>query len=92
LSGTLTMHEVAPHVGLSYDRFRKVWRQLCARDGFPAPIRGRVWDAEAVARWRTERSQRRLVAPAPEPSPGPSLARVQRHRAALAELRREARS
>lgn len=54
----LSMHETAQAVGLSYERFRKVWRDLAALDGFPAPVVGRRWLAEAVRAWRLGQSMR----------------------------------
>jgi hypothetical protein len=48
------MAQAAEEVGLSYERFRKVWPSL---PGFPAPIAGRRWDAEALAAWKAARSR-----------------------------------
>ena len=53
---TLTMAEAAAQAGLSYERFRKVWRELCEQEGFPAPLRARVWWAQAVTDWKAARS------------------------------------
>jgi hypothetical protein len=68
----LTMDETAAAVGLSYERFRKVWRRLSAERGFPAPLHGRRWDSEAVARWRAEASR-----PTPAPLAPASLPAAQ---------------
>lgn len=82
MSAPLTMAEAAREVGLSYERFRKVWRQL---PGFPAPIRGRAWDADAIAAWKAERSRPAdVVAFAGRKAPAAAAAA----RAQLAALRR----
>lgn len=90
MSQNLTMRQAAAEIGLSYDRFRKVWPQLHADDAFPAPIRGKVWDAEAVAAWRKARSARTVVAFRSKPDPAPAAPPAdagRRARAALASLR-----
>lgn len=92
MSRPLRMTEAASEVGLSYERFRKVWRDMCADQAFPAPFHGRMWDREAVAAWKMLRSSQRLVAelptrqgaPAPIPEAG---ARARRARADLQQLR-----
>lgn len=48
----LTMAQAAAAVGLSYDRFRKVWPQMVRELAFPSPFRARTWDPEAVAGWK----------------------------------------
>lgn len=86
MSRPLTMAQAAEEAGLSWERFRKVWRKLCARAGFPAPLHGRVWDPDAVAAWKAARSGRALATGAkPEPSPTPHRLRAQR--AELQQLR-----
>lgn len=60
MSANLIMREAAAMVGLSYDRFRKVWRELVARDGLPTPYLGYLWDADALKAWKLERSRRPL--------------------------------
>ncbi|HEV2530920.1 hypothetical protein [Phenylobacterium sp.] len=88
MSPNLTMAQAAQAAGLSYDRFRKVWPALCREDGFPAPIRGRTWDAEAVAAWRRTRSHRNVVAlPPATASAGPASDHGRRARAQLQMLR-----
>ena len=79
MSRDLTMEGAAEAAGLSYDRFRKVWRRLCERSGFPAPFKGgddgRVsyaWDREAVETWRRARTGRTVAPTARKPEPEPS--------------------
>lgn len=78
----LTMAETAAELGLHYDTFRKTWRQL---PGFPQPIVGRKWDADAVAAWKAQRSRAR-GAQAPKAYAFPS-AKPQALRAALEAIR-----
>ena len=47
-------------IGLSYDRFRKSWRDLVRDTGFPAPFLGTRWDAAAIDAWKRARSGRGL--------------------------------
>lgn len=91
MTAPLTMHEAAAAVGLSYERFRKIWPSLCAGQAFPQPFRARVWDAAAIEAWKAQRSARALqpVANDPEPPTPPALqARARRGRALLEQLRR----
>lgn len=60
----LRMAEAAAAVGLSYERFRKVWRGWVAELGFPAPLWGVTWDAVAIEAWKARRSARQLEAAA----------------------------
>lgn len=88
MSQNLTMSQAAVAAGLSYERFRKVWRELCRGEGFPAPIHGRTWDAEAVQAWRVARSNRNVVAlPPATASAGPAADHGRRARAQLQMLR-----
>ena len=85
---TLTMRQVAPLVGLSYDRFRKVWKAKVREEGFPQPFSGLKWDAGEIRDWRHRRSQRGAETAAPAADPlEPSPRRAARARAQLAELR-----
>ncbi|HYE47284.1 MAG TPA: hypothetical protein VEA44_16085 [Caulobacter sp.] len=71
----LTMAETAEEVGLSVERFRKVWRDWVKAYAFPAPevrparnpSRARhQWDPAEVAAWRAGRKRalgRREAAP-----------------------------
>lgn len=87
MSAILTMREAAAEAGLSYERFRKVWRELC-KAGFPSPFRARCWDAEAVSAWRKARSQSGVAVLAARPEPVPKAAADGRKaRAALQMLR-----
>lgn len=67
----LSMAETAAAVGLSYDRFRKQWPQMRAREGFPSPVRRRTWLAAAVLGWMVTRSQAAPPAPRALPAPSP---------------------
>ena len=53
---TLTMHEVAERLGLTYDHFRKAWPRLARYEGFPRPFLRRIWQAAAVERWLEART------------------------------------
>ena len=57
----LGMGETAAAIGLSYERFRKVRRELIVHMGFPAPVIGCRWEAEAVRAWVRARSARRPI-------------------------------
>lgn len=86
------MTDTAAEVGLSYERFRKIWPDLCERQEFPAPLHGRKWDRDALSAWKIRRSSLRVVpqiraAPAPEPEVRGANARAQRARSALQALR-----
>lgn len=70
----ITMQETAVAVGLSYDRFRKIWPQMRRASGFPAPARGRVWLAAAVLGWLVDRSWTPPAAAKPKALSGPSRA------------------
>lgn len=90
MSRPLRMTETASEVGLSYERFRKIWRALCEDQGFPAPFHGRCWDREAVNAWKLERSRARVVTEiraAPEPELRAANTRARRARSALQALR-----
>lgn len=89
MSRPLRMTEAASEVGLSYERFRKVWPAMVADQAFPAPFLGRVWDRDAVAAWKLTRSQRPVVAEIrkPEPEVRAANTRAARDRAALQQLR-----
>ena len=77
---TLTLAQTAERVGLSAERFRKIWRDQVAHLGFPAPLRhpaprflggpaiygSYAWDAAAVEAWAAGRSRAGLP---PEPEP-----------------------
>lgn len=87
------MAQAAQVAGLSYDRFRKGWRDLVLRRGFPAPyqLRPYLWRAEALDAWVANEEARihALItgarAPANEnlaPKP-PAEARVNRQRQQL---------
>lgn len=97
MSANLIMREAAAMVGLSYDRFRKVWRELVARDGLPMPYLGYLWDADALKAWKRERSRRQLQAPGKSRGRSPvatddvaARARARRQRQELQELRASA--
>lgn len=101
ISGALSLKETAEAVGLSADRWRKVWRAWSRDMAFPRPLAGGerglgrrrpvanyAWDAEAVAAWKRSRSRCGL---APQPAnedapPPPAPARAARDRAGLARL------
>lgn len=84
----LTMRETAAAVGLSYERFRKVWPAKVREEGMPMPFSGHHWDAEAIRAWRRDRSQRGAPTPKAPPDAGePGPRRLARARAQLAELR-----
>lgn len=78
------MRQTARELGLSYDRFRKTWPELAQRLGLPRPFRQRAWDAEAIARWKAQRSARPLAAAKPSP-PAPDAGRKARRQ--LEDLR-----
>lgn len=78
------MREVAADLRLSYDRFRKAWPAMAEREGLPRPFRERFWDAEALARWKAERSAGGAPPAAPAPSPPPPP----RRKGSIAQLRR----
>jgi hypothetical protein len=80
----LSMRETADAVGLSYDRFRRVWPTL---PGFPPPFRERTWAAEAVAAWIHARSHGPAPGCKPLPAAAPALQRIARERAQLEALR-----
>lgn len=97
MTPALDMEQAAAAVGLSWERFRKVWRSL---PGFPQPVKrpslsGKgtyAWRAEAVEDWRKARERAGLsAAPAPANDsafPGRAAHRsaVQRQRAACLKL------
>lgn len=64
MSVPLSMRETAAETGLSYERWRKVWRAWSKARAFPAPIVGAdpgdrcayAWDRDAVAAWKAGRS------------------------------------
>lgn len=90
MSRPLRMTEAASEVGLSYERFRKVWREMVELQAFPAPFHGRCWDREAVTAWKAQRSAQRVVTEiraAPEPQGRQLNTRAARDRAALQQLR-----
>lgn len=65
----LSLTDTAQAVGLSSERFRKVWRKFVQRMAFPAPltappVANYAWDEEAVAAWKARRSAAGL-APTP---------------------------
>lgn len=80
------MDETAAELGLSYERFRKVWKRLPA---FPGPVTGCRWDPEAVAAWKAARSRAGLGgAQDTAPAAGSATTRgAQRARAQLQLLR-----
>lgn len=65
MANTLTMAETAEAVGLSYERFRKVWQAMNAEEGFPAPVIAKVWLGAAVEAWLVARSQRVIALGSP---------------------------
>lgn len=82
---TLSMHQAAEAVGRSYDRFRKIWRDLVLLDGFPAPVHGRVWLRGAVEAWRVGQSMRAVQ---PGRMPRARLATSQQPQMVLTDQRR----
>lgn len=58
-SPTWRARDVAAALGLSYERFRKIWREL---PGFPPPFLPRRWDPAAVIAWKAARSTRKGAA------------------------------
>lgn len=90
MSPNLTMAEAADLVGLSYERFRKVWQDLARDENLPRPFRGRTWDRQALEQWRVTRSWRASHAPAATPPAGAAPASppsARRDRAQLQALR-----
>ncbi|WP_174302128.1 hypothetical protein [Caulobacter sp. S45] len=76
MSAALTMHEAAAETGLAYRTFRREWPRMVAELGFPAPLLGRRWSADAVAAWKARRSAGLpTVGPEPDASPERVLAR-----------------
>ena len=71
----ISLANTAKIVGLSPDRFRRVWRNWHERAAFPAPFRGGLgragyaWDAEDVEAWKASRK-----ANAPRPAATPAAA------------------
>lgn len=65
------MAETAQRLGLTYDWFRKIWRDLVEREGLPAPFLGRRWDADTLDAWIRQRSlpgQPSAIAAGPAPA------------------------
>lgn len=92
MNDTLNMRAAAAAVGLSWERFRKVWPRMVETQDFPSPIYGRYWDAAAVAAWRKRRSERRAPPEGRREGDAPPQAQPpqdggRRARSALAELR-----
>lgn len=97
MSAALSMNEVAQEVGLSRERFRKVWRRWRAELRFPAPLRGDgregghyAWDADELAAWKTGRTRALGMIP-PQPANDPAYealdqARLRRQRSRVLEL------
>lgn len=59
---TLSIAEVAAQVGLSTDRWRKVWTRYVIDRAFPAPFRrppasNYAWDPAEVADWKARRAR-----------------------------------
>ncbi len=52
----LNMTETAAAVGLRYDHFRKIWREMTRNQGFPQPFAGYRWESEDVEAWKHARS------------------------------------
>ena len=78
-SPTWRARDVAAAVGLSYERFRKIWRDL---PGFPPPFLPGRWDPAAVIAWKAARSTRkRAVAAAANTNHARPVGRLQRLRA-----------
>lgn len=71
MSETLSMHETAEFVGVSYEHFRKEWRTWRGEVNFPSPMPGlqrrRRWSREALRDW---------LASASRPKPGRPPART----------------
>lgn len=75
-----TLADAGAVVGLSADRFRKVWKWWVEHEAFPHPlkhpgmVRGRMdrtpysWDADACDAWAAARSTAGLRAPAVPPT------------------------
>lgn len=78
------MREVAAELRLSYDWFRKAWPTMAARDGLPLPFRERTWDADALARWKADRS----AAGAPPATPAVAPPKPPQRKGLIAQLRR----
>lgn len=61
MSDALTMAATARAVGLSAERFRKVWHTWHQQLGFPAPFAkppcSYAWRAEAVEEWKAARER-----------------------------------
>ncbi|PIB96480.1 hypothetical protein [Caulobacter sp. X] len=62
MSAPLTFAQVAAEVGLSRDRFRRVWRNFIKQRGFPPPFSQPPgahfkWNADEVAEWKRRRSR-----------------------------------
>lgn len=105
MTAPLSLAGCAAAVGLSAERFRKVWKDWVRERAFPAPFsepdEKLAWDADAVAAWKRDRAALRaqaLSTPAePPPAPANDLnprttpRAVQRDRAALQALMEGAR-
>lgn len=105
MTDALSMDQTAQAVGLSRERFRRVWKTWARDYNFPAPFRapdahGRgsyAWDGEDVTAWKARRKAA-LGCHAPDaqndnPPPAPPSSRearaVARDRDALRRLRQQ---
>lgn len=102
-AATLNLTQTAERVGLSAERWRKVWRTYVAELAFPAPLRCPsrrhqvmpgtagfyAWDAAAVEAWAAARSRAGLAATVQRPEPAPPTGRKD---PTLARERRELQS
>lgn len=98
---SLSMADTAREVGLSPERFRKVWKDWRRELNFPAPFRapapgGRgsyAWDPEDIGEWKARRKTVLGEAAPPAnddkpttPTPSPGISRLARDRAVLRRL------
>lgn len=66
MSETLSMHETAELVGVSYEHFRKEWRTWRREQSFPSPALSRHrhrWFRPAVLGWLSDNSRPRAGRP-----------------------------
>lgn len=82
----MTLEEVAAAVRRKPEGFRRTWRRLHDREGFPAPLRGLglVWSRKLVEAWIEGRGAVRL--PANDDAPADLSGVVAAQRAMLHEL------
>jgi len=72
MAAPLSLRQTAAAVGLTYDRFRKVWTTWVRERGFPAPFSAPgdayAWNADSVEAWKHRQELARAEAFAPPPA------------------------